>query len=87
MNQYPQILMDQVDPSDPENWRIRNYEKREGYAALRKILAKQITPGEVIEEVKKSALRGRGGAGFPTCLLYTSPSPRDRTRSRMPSSA
>ena len=36
----------------------------------------------VIEEVKASGLRGRGG-----CLLYTSPSPPDRTRSRMPSSA
>ena len=39
----------------------------------------------IIEEVKSSELRGRGGAGFPTglkwsfmpCLLYTSPSPRD----------
>jgi len=31
--------------------------------------------------------RQRGGAGFMGCLLYTSPSPRDRTRSRMPSSA
>ena len=34
------------------------------------------------------AQKGRGGAGRNrTCLLYTSPSPRDRTRSRMPSSA
>ena len=46
----------------------------------------------IIEEVKKSELRGRGGAGFPTglkwsCLLYTSPSPRDGLLSRMPSSA
>ena len=33
----------------------------------------------VIDEMKASGLRGRGGAGFPTgCLLYTSPSPRDR---------
>ena len=38
------------------------------------------TSGEVF-------LRGRAGERFCVCLLYTSPSPRDRTRSRMPSSA
>ena len=37
---------------------------------------------------KKPAKKGRGGgAQAMLCLLYTSPSPRDRTRSRMPSSA
>ena len=47
----------------------------------------------IINEIKESQLRGRGGAGFPTglkwsfCLLYTSPSPRDGLLSRMPSSA
>ena len=41
----------------------------------------------IIDEMKASGLRGRGGAGFPTCLLYTSPSPRDGLLSRMPSSA
>ena len=51
----------------------------------------------IINEIKDSQLRGRGGAGFPTglkwsfapkdCLLYTSPSPRDTNPSRMPSSA
>ena len=71
MNQYPQTLMNGVDPSDSENWRLRSYEKREGYAALRKILAKKIKPEEIIEEVKKSALRGRGGAGFPTGLKWS----------------
>lgn len=71
MKQYPQTLMNGVDPSDSENWRLRSYEKREGYAALRKILAKKITSEEIIEEVKKSALRGRGGAGFPTGLKWS----------------
>ena len=71
MNQYPQTLMNGVDPSDTSNWRLKSYEKREGYAALRKILAKKIKPEEVIEEVKKSALRGRGGAGFPTGLKWS----------------
>jgi NADH-quinone oxidoreductase subunit F len=41
MNQYPQTLMNGVDPSDSENWRLRSYEKREGYAALKKILIKK----------------------------------------------
>ena len=57
MNKYPQTLMNGVDPSDPDNWRLTSYEQREGYAAIRKILAKKITPEEIIEEVKKSALR------------------------------
>jgi len=54
-----------------ENWRLRDYEARGGYQALRKILSEQITPEAVIAEVKKSALRGRGGAGFPTGLKWS----------------
>jgi NADH-quinone oxidoreductase subunit F len=45
--------------------RIFNYIERGGYAATRKVLSK-IDPEWIIEEVKKSGLRGRGGAGFPT---------------------
>ena len=41
-------------------WRIGDYVKRGGYEALKKILAEKITPEQVIAEVKKSALRGRG---------------------------
>ncbi len=43
---------------------------RGGYAALEKILEENITPEQVIEEIKKSGLRGRGGAGFPTGLKW-----------------
>ena len=53
------------------NWRIKDYEARGGYAALRKILAEKTAPEAVIAEVKKSALRGRGGAGFPTGLKWS----------------
>jgi len=53
------------------NWRLADYEARGGYQALRKILGEKITPDQVIAEVKKSALRGRGGAGFPTGLKWS----------------
>ncbi len=47
---------------DPEN--IDDYIGTGGYQALRRVLS-DMTPGEVIEEVKRSGLRGLGGAGFP----------------------
>jgi len=53
------------------NWRIGDYEARGGYQALKKILTQPMTPEDVIAEVKKSALRGRGGAGFPTGLKWS----------------
>ena len=56
---------------DGKNWRLADYEKRGGYEALKKILGTPMTPQEVIAEVKKSALRGRGGAGFPTGLKWS----------------
>lgn len=51
-------------------WRLKDYLARGGYEALKKVLA-GMTPEQVIEEVKKSALRGRGGAGFPTGLKWS----------------
>ena len=53
------------------NWRLKDYEARGGYEALKKILRENIAPERVIAEVKKSALRGRGGAGFPTGLKWS----------------
>jgi NADH-quinone oxidoreductase subunit F len=53
------------------NWRLKDYESRGGYQALRKIFADGMTPEQVTNEVKVSALRGRGGAGFPTGLKWT----------------
>ena len=48
---------------DPEN--IEEYIAREGYEALAKVLT-SMTPDDVIEQLRISGLRGRGGAGFPT---------------------
>ncbi|MBM3164938.1 MAG: NADH-quinone oxidoreductase subunit NuoF [Bacteroidetes bacterium] len=49
---------------------IDAYVKHGGYASLKKALQK-MSPDEVVEEVKKSGLRGRGGAGFPTGLKWS----------------
>jgi NADH-quinone oxidoreductase subunit F len=62
------ILMKGLDGS---NWHLKDYEARGGYRALKKILNEKITPEAVIAEVKKSGLRGRGGAGFPAGLKWS----------------
>ncbi|MFZ5509057.1 MAG: NADH-quinone oxidoreductase subunit NuoF [Pseudomonadota bacterium] len=52
-------------------WRLAEYVKRGGYEALKKILREKVPPENVVNEVKKSGLRGRGGAGFPTGLKWS----------------
>jgi hypothetical protein len=56
---------------DNNAWRLADYVKRGGYSALRRILEEKQTQEFVINEVKKSVLRGRGGAGFPTGLKWS----------------
>jgi NADH-quinone oxidoreductase subunit F len=52
-------------------WMLKTYESAGGYQVLRQILAQKTSPEHIIEELKKSNLRGRGGAGFPTGLKWT----------------
>src|SRR5262245_45882062 len=60
---YEPVLLRNIAKPDSET--IGVYERSGGYGALRKALG-GMSPDEVLEEVKKSGLRGRGGAGFPT---------------------
>jgi NADH-quinone oxidoreductase subunit F len=52
-------------------WSMETYLKVGGYEALKKILVDGMSPEDVIEEMKASGLRGRGGAGFPTGLKWS----------------
>jgi len=52
-------------------WLLDTYQKEGGYEALAKIIKENITPEQIIDEVKASGLRGRGGAGFPTGLKWS----------------
>jgi NADH-quinone oxidoreductase subunit F len=54
----------------PNSNKIEVYLKHDGYQALEKAL-KQMTPDSIIDEVKKSNLRGRGGAGFPAGMKWS----------------
>ncbi|NPV56365.1 MAG: NADP oxidoreductase, partial [Anaerolineae bacterium] len=61
------IVLERAGLIDPNN--IEDYIIHEGYHALGTVL-NNMTPEQVIEEIKKSGLRGRGGAGFPTGIKW-----------------
>ena len=52
-------------------WLLETYQKEGGYEALSKIIREKIPQEKIIDEVKASGLRGRGGAGFPTGLKWS----------------
>jgi bidirectional [NiFe] hydrogenase diaphorase subunit len=61
------VVLENSGRVDPE--RVRDYVAFGGYQALLKALT-EMTPVDIIEEIKKSGLRGRGGAGYPTGLKW-----------------
>jgi len=64
-----QVCMWTLDFENPGS--LATYTANGGYAALKKILAEKTPADEIIAQVKTSALRGRGGAGFPTGLKWS----------------
>lgn len=66
--QYP-IALRNKGLIDPEN--IYQYISRRGYRSLRKIIT-EMTPDKVLNEIKKSGIRGRGGGGFPAGVKWES---------------
>jgi len=55
----------------PEPWTLKTYQSIGGYEVWKKILKEQTPPEAILAELKTSALRGRGGAGFPTGLKWS----------------
>ncbi len=62
------ILLKNIEEPDYTG-SIQDYRRKGGYTAVSKAI-KEMTPEEIVEEVKKSGIRGRGGAGFPTGVKW-----------------
>ena len=64
-----EVCFKNIDKENPSS--LATYEAHGGYKVWRKILNGEMTPDEIITELKTSGLRGRGGAGFPTGLKWS----------------
>ncbi len=69
MSEHPQVCFATLGMEEP--WTLKSYRKVGGYQAWEKILREGTSPADIIEEVKASVLRGRGGAGFSTGLKWS----------------
>ena len=56
---------------EPQSWTLATYERHDGYKGLRKALG--MKPEEVLDAVKDSSIRGRGGAGFDEQVVVHEP--------------
>jgi NADH-quinone oxidoreductase subunit F len=66
--EFQPVLLEAV--GQPDSYSLSSYKKRGGYEPLRRLL-KEKKPSDIVELVKSSGLRGRGGAGFSTGLKWT----------------
>jgi len=71
------IVLENSGIIDPE--KIEDYIARDGYTALARVL-EDMSPQEVIDEITRSGLRGRGGAGYPTGLKWSTVAKAGGTR-------
>jgi len=71
MVEYEQNLVCFKTLGMDEPWTLDSYLEVGGYESWKRILAGELTPQEVVETIKLSGLRGRGGAGFPTGLKWS----------------
>lgn len=68
MDDFQSVLLANIEK--PSSHTLAGYEATGGYQTLRRVL-KQLEPAGVVQEVRRSGLRGRGGAGFPTGLKWS----------------
>jgi len=64
-----EVCFKNLDKENPASF--ATYESTGGYKVWRKILNGELTPEDILAELKTSGLRGRGGAGFPTGLKWS----------------